>query len=171
GAAATEVGTHCVANVRVAGKLVGPQQRDSRHDLAALAVAALHDVVAHPGVLYRAADLVLGHGFDGRELPAGDRRRWCDASPALLPINVHRASAAHSNTAAELRARHAQRIAEHPEHRRVTGHVYVLRLPVQLERDHGWLPMCEARNGSVASQGAPLRIQRLTCPSNADLSR
>ena len=54
----------------------------------------------------------------------------------------------------------AEGIAQHPEHRRVAGHLDGLRLPVHAEGNHG----------SLLSHGAPLRIQRRTCSSNAGLS-
>src|SRR5712664_3730239 len=117
--AAAKVGAHRAVDVSVGRLLVGIEQRDGRHDLAALAIAALHDVVAHPGILYRASDPVFTDGLDRRELAAGDRRYRRHAGATRLAVDVHRASPAYGDATAELGASEAERIAQHPEHRRV----------------------------------------------------
>src|SRR2546425_9328289 len=149
--AAAEVGAHRSVDVGVGRLLVRLEQRDRRHDLAALAIAALHDVVAHPGILYRAADPVVTDGLDRRELAAGDGRHRRHAGAALLAVDVHRASPAYRDTATELGAAQAERIAQHPEHRRVAGDTHHLRLIVQAKRDHGWLLLTDLRGVSPAS--------------------
>src|SRR5258705_6710303 len=146
-AAAAEVGAHRAVDVGVGRLLVGLEQRDGRHDLAALAIAALHDVVAHPGVLHRASDPVITDGLDRRELAAGDGRYRRHAGAALLAVDVHRARPAHRDAAAELGAREAERIAQHPEHRRVARDIHFLRLAIQAKRDHGWLLFTDLRSG------------------------
>src|SRR5882672_2622869 len=168
--AAAEVGAHRAVDVGVARLLVDLEQRDRRHDLAALAIAALHDVVAHPGILYRAADPVLTDGLDRRELAAGDGRYRRHAGAALLAVDMHRARPAYGDAAAELGSREAEHIAQHPEHRRVAGHIRFLQFAVQAKRDHGWLLLTDLRSGSPASHGAPLLIHRRTCSSNPGLS-
>src|SRR5258706_169380 len=155
-AAAAEVGAHRAADVGVGRLLVGFEQRARRHDLAALAIAALHDVVAHPGILYRAADPVVTDGLDRSELAAGDGRHRRHAGAALLAVDVHRASPAYGDAATELGASEAERIAQHPEHRRVAGHIRFLQFAVQAKRDHGWLLATDLRSGSLESHGAPL---------------
>src|SRR5713101_5388451 len=129
-AAAAEVGAHRAGDVGVGRLLVGLEQRNSRHDLAALAIAALHDVVAHPGILYRASDPVVTDGLDRRELAAGDGRHRRHAGAALLAVDVHRASPAYGDTAAEFGAAQAERIAQHPQHRRIAGDIHFLRLAI-----------------------------------------
>ena len=113
-AATAEVGAHRAIDVGVGRLLVGPKQRDGRHDLAALTVAALHNVMLHPGVLDRASDPVFADCFDSRELAAGDGRNRRHAGAALLAVDVHRASPTDRYAAAELRAGEAERIAQHP---------------------------------------------------------
>src|SRR5258708_5351417 len=169
-AAAAEVGAHRAVDVSVGRLFVALDKRDRRHDLAALAIAALHDVVAHPGFLYRASDPVVTDALDRRELAAGDGRHGGHAGGALLAVDVHRASPAYGDAAAELGAAQAERIAQHPEHRRVAGHIRFLQFAVQAKRDHGWLLATDLRSGSLESHGAPLRIQVPTCSSNATLS-
>src|SRR5258708_24026145 len=129
-AAAAEVGAHRAVDVGVGRLLVRLEQRDGRHDLAALAIAALHDIVAHPGILHRASDPVVADGLDRRELAAGDGRHRRHAGAALLAVDVHRASPAYGDAAAELGAAEAERIAQHPEHRRAAGDTHFLRLAI-----------------------------------------
>ena len=63
GAAAADVARHGVVDVAVGGMRVGGEERRRGHDLARLAVAALHHVEVEPGLL----DLL--------------RRRGCRRSP------------------------------------------------------------------------------------------
>src|SRR5579872_6809315 len=54
-AAAANVSADRFLNVLVRGFLAALKQCHSAHNLTALAVAALHDILGHPGVLNRAA--------------------------------------------------------------------------------------------------------------------
>ena len=50
------------------------EQRDRAHDLPALTVAALHDVLVHPGVLHGATHRILADGLDGHDRSLADER-------------------------------------------------------------------------------------------------
>ena len=65
GGAAADVAAHRRVDVRIARILALRQQRAGAHDLAGLAVAALHHVQIKPGFLHRLAFRRGAHGFDG----------------------------------------------------------------------------------------------------------
>jgi hypothetical protein len=90
------------------------------HDLAALAVAALSDVVLDPGRVDRGADAVvaLGDRLDSGDLLALGVRHRRAAGPDGLAVQMHRAGPAQSRAAAEFGAGHAQRVAQGPKDRR-----------------------------------------------------
>jgi hypothetical protein len=58
GGAAAEVARHRVVDVGIGRLAVLAEQRDGAHDLAGLAVAALHDVELAPGFLHHLADAI-----------------------------------------------------------------------------------------------------------------
>src|SRR5450830_984399 len=73
GAAAADVARHGRVDLGLAGHLAarqGLEEGGGRHDLPALAVAALGHVVLHPGLVHGLAHLVAaaGDGFDGGDL-------------------------------------------------------------------------------------------------------
>src|SRR5882672_8883931 len=69
-AAAADVG-HRRVDVLVARARVPREERNRRHDLARLAVAALRDLVVDPGLLHRVQLAALGEALDGEHLLAG----------------------------------------------------------------------------------------------------
>ena len=59
-----------------------------------------------------------------------------------LPFEMDRAGAAQRHAATELRAGHAQHIAQHPEERRVVVDIDAVRLPVDSDGEgHGVLSL------------------------------
>src|ERR1700754_3087036 len=70
GGATADVAAHGGVDVGVAGLVVGLEQRRGGHDLAGLAVAALHHVELLPSGLDGMADLVAADGFDSGDLLA-----------------------------------------------------------------------------------------------------
>ena len=85
------------------------------HDLAALAIAALRDVVRFPGCLERMLASGCGQPFDRGNRLALERANRRDAAARRLPADVHRARAAQPGAAAELGAGELQRVAQDPE--------------------------------------------------------
>src|SRR2546421_5173959 len=64
-AAAADVAGHRGIDVGIARLRRGREQRHGRHDLARLAIAALHDLEVEPRLLHRFALRRLANGFDG----------------------------------------------------------------------------------------------------------
>jgi hypothetical protein len=73
GAAAADVASHGGIDVSVAGVRILGQQSRGGHDLATLAVAALHDLKFAPGVLDELAGRGIAKCFDGDNFFAGQR--------------------------------------------------------------------------------------------------
>src|SRR4029077_17560618 len=115
GRAAAEVSTHRLFDVGAGWFRHRLEQRDSAHDLAALAIPALHDVVFDPSVLPGAPDGIPGHGFDGEDRTSGDEGDWHGAGARGDAVEMHRAGAAGGDSAAVLGTRHLQLFAQDPE--------------------------------------------------------
>src|SRR6185369_15107860 len=128
GAAAAGLAVPGLVDVRVGGLGRRGEERGGAHDLARLAVAALRHVQVAPGGLHLLADRVRGHRLDGRDLLAGGRGERRAARAHGLAVEVDRAGAAQLLAAAELRAGHAEVVAQDPEQRcaRLRVDAYVL---------------------------------------------
>ena len=139
--AAADVAAHGVVDVGVGGLGFLRKQRDRRHDLSGLAVAALRNVFFHPGLLDGVA-AIGGEAFDGGDFFAGDAGHGGNAGTRGFAIDVHGTSAAQRHAATELRARHVQGVTEHPKQRHVRADVNGSGFVVQGETDgHGDLPL------------------------------
>src|SRR5207247_8881066 len=67
GATAANVARHRLVDIAVGGRGVLHQQRGSGHDLAGLAVAALHDLEVEPRLLHLLTDGCGSDALDGRD--------------------------------------------------------------------------------------------------------
>src|SRR5205823_311113 len=135
GAAAANVG-HRAVDVGVRGvRLLGEKPRRG-HDLARLAVAALRHVFRDPRPLY-GVRAVLGQALDRGDALVGDGRNGEHARPGRRAVEVYGTRAALGDAAAELGAGEAQRVAQHPEERRVGGDVDRFTLAVDGEGNRG----------------------------------
>ena len=96
------------------------EQRGGGHDLAGLAVAALHDVDVEPGFLDRLADRRLRRSpsIVVTRLAPTDETGVTQARGDLA-IEMHGAGAARGDAAAELRALQVELVAQDPEQRHV----------------------------------------------------
>ena len=103
-----------------------------RHDLARLAVAALHDVERRPRPSAPPCARARRQAFDRRHLAPGDRRHRRRARAHRLAVDVHRAGAALGDAAAVLGAGEAEVLAHDPEQRRVRIDVDSRALPLTL---------------------------------------
>src|SRR5579864_5320529 len=114
------------------------EQRRGRHNLSALAVSALRNILRNPGLLQRMQP-VRAQTFDCRDVLAGGFRNAHRASPRERTVYVHAARAAQANAAAEFRARQLKRVAQIPEQRGVWGNINVLLSAIYAESDirHG----------------------------------
>src|SRR5439155_2267764 len=77
-AAAANVARHARVDVPVGGMGLAREQCGSRHDLARLAVAALHDLEIEPGLLDPLATGGRAYAFDRGDVLAAHRADWCD---------------------------------------------------------------------------------------------
>src|SRR5436190_20688045 len=109
-AAADEIAHHRV-DVGVTRIRLVAQERARRHDHPGLAVAALRDVFRDPSALTRMRRIAR-ESFDRREpLSVGVARRDLARADGLAVLQ-HCARAADADAAAELRAGHAEDVAE-----------------------------------------------------------
>ena len=69
-----------------------------------------------------------------QHLRGADGRYRRDARPGGGPVEMHRAGATLRHSAAELRARQVEHVAEDPEQRHVGRHVDRIRLPADVQR-------------------------------------
>src|SRR5215813_6943440 len=112
GAAATDIAGHRRVDVGIAGMRVAREQRRSGHDLAGLAVAALHDLAIEPGLLDPGARRGRADRFDRRDRGAADAIDRSDAGADGDAVKMHGAGAAQCHAAAELRSGHTEDIAQ-----------------------------------------------------------
>src|SRR5262245_5690445 len=95
------------------------KQRRSGHDLARLAVPALHDIEVEPGLLDSGGRRCRAEGLDGRDLGLADADDRGDTRTGGVAVDMHRAGTAQRHAAAELGAGHAEHVAQHPQERGV----------------------------------------------------
>src|SRR2546421_3225054 len=134
-AAATDVG-HRRVDIGVRGMRILREQRRGSHDLPRLAVAALRHVFLDPRALH-GVRAVLGQAFDRSHPFAGDGGHGQHAGARRDAVQVDGAGAALGDAAAELGAGEPERVAQHPEERRVGGDVDRFALTVDGEADRG----------------------------------
>ncbi len=175
GGTATGVAVHVIVNLRCAGRWVLAEQPDRGHNLSRLAVAALHHIKFHPGLLYGGPDLGVCHGFDRCDLCAFNVIDIGLAGSHGLTIKVDRASAAGGHTAPKLCACQLQFVPDDPQQRRTGFCVDLVCLTVQLYLvRHSALPgfaVEDSRNGSMeallhkARAGAGVCVTTRVCGS------
>src|SRR3954453_17369228 len=119
-AAAADVAAHRIVDVRIGRMRFILQQCRRRHDLARLAVSALRDLMVEPGLLDLRANRCRTYRlnrYDFGFTNAVDRR---DAGTDGGAVEMHGAGATQRHSTAELRASHAEDVAQNPQQRRVT---------------------------------------------------
>src|ERR1700755_3497228 len=94
GAATADIAGHRHIDVRIARLRMRGKQRSGRHDLAGLAVAALHDVEIEPCLLDLAARGRVADRFDCRDLACADGcdRRYARAHRLAIEMDGARAT-------------------------------------------------------------------------------
>src|SRR5436309_7928238 len=172
-AAAADVG-HRRVDVAVGGMRSFREQRRGGHDLPRLAVAALRHVFLDPRALH-GVRAVLGEAFDRGHPFAGDGGHGQYAGARRDAVQVDGAGAALGDAAAELGAGEPERVAQHPEERRVGGNVNRFALTVDGEADRGherrprgrWNNVYERTRGWKGGRGrGSLFIYRAPDPSS-----
>ena len=132
GSTTADVAAHRRIDVGVGRLRLLLEQRNGGHDLAGLAIAALHDVGFDPRTLHGML-AVLADAFDGGDFLAGERRDRRDARTHRHAVDMHGAGAALGHAAAELGAGQADQVAQHPEQRHVAGRIDFMLPPVDVE--------------------------------------
>src|SRR5712671_2484295 len=123
GPAAADVAGHRAVDVGIRRKRIGREERRSRHDLARLAVAALNDLPVEPRLLNLGACHCRADGLDCCDLGCADAVERSDTGTDGDTVEMHGAGAAERHAAAELRAGHAEHIAQHPQERGVAVNI------------------------------------------------
>src|SRR5258706_3004683 len=136
-AAATDVPGHGGIDIAIGGVGLGGEQRRCGHDLAGLAVTALRHLQLDPCLLDLLAGGGRANGLDRGDALTGGRGDRRDARAHCLAIEVHRAGAAHRNSATELGAGEPDDVADRPKQRRVRIDVDFVFLAIHVERSHG----------------------------------
>src|SRR5580698_4538484 len=98
GTAAANVGNG-VVDIRIRRLRLVLEQGCDRHDHAALAIAALRDVVVDPGLLHLVQGPIGGQALDGGDLLAGGFADQHAAGSHRDPVDMNRAGAALCNAA------------------------------------------------------------------------
>src|SRR6516162_10839811 len=142
GTTATDVAGHRVVDIGIRRMRVAGKQRRGGHDLARLAVAALNNLAVEPGLLDLGARCCRADGLDRRDLGSADTVDGGDAGTGGGPVEMHGAGAAERHAAAELRAGHAEHVAQYPEKRRVAVDIDRPIDAVYFDREgHGSIPI------------------------------
>src|ERR1051325_5983131 len=93
GTAAANIAVHGCIDISVSRFFIGSEQGGGRHDLAGLAVTALHYIYLAPCGLHGLAYFVILNIFYGGDFFTNSGRNWCDARAYRLPIKMNRTSA------------------------------------------------------------------------------
>src|SRR5689334_19036996 len=132
GAASADIPRHGRVDVVICRLRRFLQQRRRRHDLAGLAVAALHDLQLQPGLLQGRALRRLADRLDRSDRAVADAVDRRLAGADRLAVEMHGAGAAQRLAAAELGSSHAQYVAQQPQQRCVAVDIDLMGCAVDL---------------------------------------
>src|SRR3954447_1324800 len=145
-AAAADIAAHRIVDVRIGRMRFVLQQCRRRHDLAGLAISALRDLMVEPGLLDLCADRCRTYRLDRCDLGVTNAIDRGDAGTDGRTVEMHGAGATQRHAAAELRAGHAEHVAEHPQQRRVAIDVDAPRCSVNVDGEtHDTTPYIRTR--------------------------
>src|SRR5262245_26547601 len=114
GAATTDIARHGGINLGVGRIGIALKKSRGGHDLARLAVAALHDFNIEPSPLDLGSAFGFPDRFDGCDLLADHVGHRRDARSYRAPVKMDGAGPAQRDPATELRSRQADDVAQHP---------------------------------------------------------
>src|SRR5512132_2392742 len=120
GPTAANVAGHGIVDLGIARVRIARQQSRRRHDVPGLTIPALDNLEIEPCLLNLPASRRIADGLDGgdrRGAHAIDGRGTGTGGDA---VHMDGAGAAERHPAAELRAGHAEHVAQHPQERGVT---------------------------------------------------
>src|SRR5882672_2600689 len=134
-AAAADVGDG-VVDVGIGRLRIVLEQRRDRHDHAALAIAALRNVMVDPGLLNFGQHAIRRQSFNGRDLLADDFANERAAGAHRGAVDENRAGAALRDAAAIFGAGQPDVFTDRPKQRRVRLNVDIDCLSVDAELCH-----------------------------------
>ena len=111
------------------------QQSSNSHNHSRLAIPTLRYLMRDPCLLNPMECSVLGQTLDRGNSGAIGSRHWQGTRTYSTPIQVYGAGPARRNSAPKLRARQAERVADHPKQRCVWFQIKRMGLPIHRERD------------------------------------
>src|SRR5262249_9542248 len=135
-AATTDIARHGRIDLGVCRIGVALKKSRGRHDLARLAVAALHDFDIEPSLLDLGSTFGLADRFNGCDLLADHVGHGRDARSDRTTVEMHCTCPAQRDPATELRSRQADNVAQHPQERHVVRNVELLLLTVDRQYRH-----------------------------------
>src|SRR6516164_7171464 len=141
-AATADVSRHRSVDVGIFGVWRRSEQRDRRHDLPGLAVAALNDFEIEPGLLHLGARRGRDDAFDGGDGAVLQRADRKNVGTHWLAVDMHGAGAALRDAAAELRPREPKNVAEHPQQGHIGWRIERLCRSVYDECSHSITSAC-----------------------------
>jgi hypothetical protein len=127
--AAANVAAHEIVDVSVGGFWFFCEQRDSRHNLSGLAVAALRNVFFDPSDLNGVAT-VGGQPFNRHNFLSTYAGDWRNAGARGLAVDVHGAGSAQGHSAPKFCPCHIQGVAQNPQKRHIWADVHRLGFAV-----------------------------------------
>src|SRR5690606_2441709 len=131
---AAEIAVHRLVDVLVGRLRISREQRGGRHDLARLAVPALHDVQIEPGGLDFLAELGGANALDGGDGSGANRRDGCYTGADRRAVDVDRAGPALGHSASVLGAFQIELITQHPQEGCIAIYVDGACLTIHLDR-------------------------------------
>src|SRR5215831_1255448 len=138
GPAATDVAEHGVVDVGVGRMRVAGKECRGRHDLARLAIAALHYFAVEPRLLNLSAGRRCADRLDRRDFGGADALDRGDTRAGGSAVDMYRARAAQRHATAKFCAGHAEYVAQHPEERGVAVDIDVVYVAVDFDGEgHG----------------------------------
>src|SRR6516164_6355961 len=114
GPAAADIAEHGVVDVGVGRIRIAGDERRGRHDLARLAIAALHYLAVEPRFLNLSASRRCADRLNRRDFRGTDTLDRSDTRAGGSAVDMYRAGATQRHAAAEFCAGHAEHVAQHP---------------------------------------------------------
>jgi hypothetical protein len=128
--ATTDIARHCRVDVLIVGFGIASQQGRSRHDLSWLAIATLDYFEIEPSLLNLGSRCRPTDPLDRCDGSTANRSNRKLARADRDTIEMNRARATLSDSAAELCTGEAKNVPKHPKQRHVCRDVYIAALAV-----------------------------------------
>jgi hypothetical protein len=136
GTATTNVARHGSVDLGIVGVGISLEKRRSGHDLARLAVPALHDLNVEPRPLDFRAAFRLADRLDSRDLLADYICDGRDAGSDWAAVEVNRTCSAKCDSAPEFGSGQPKHITKCPQERHVIRDIELLFLAIDQQCQH-----------------------------------